>query len=609
MKTSIVILTFNQLEYTKKCIDSIRQYTKKNEYELIIVDNNSTDETVSWLKEQQDIKAIYNKENVGFPEGCNQGIAISTGDNILLLNNDVIVTSRWLDNLVQCLYSDSKIGAVGPITNNASNYQAICVKYQSETEMQLFAETTNRFNPKVWEERLKLVGFCLLIKKRVLDQVGLLDEQFSPGNYEDDDLSYRIRLAGFRLILCKDTFIHHFGSVSFRQDNAKYAALLKENGNKFVDKWGFDPHYSTYIRFEVAALADSPEDTPLTILEVGCACGGTLLHLKNKYKNASLYGIEINKAAARSAALFAEVSAQNIEGLELLYPQKFFDYILLADVLEHLQDPWSVLTLCKQYLKPHGKLLMSIPNVMHFSVLKKMLQGFWTYEPAGILDKTHLRFFTLNEIDKTFKELGYCVQEYRVTTFPETEQDSDFIKNVTQLSGDPNMAQQYRAYQYIFAAELNAETNGNQLTPGKNHSTGNSESDSRKLVFILRRIENDIAKTQNLNSLMDFLEDGVFSTNDIIHVIENNMIKKEKLLHIVAVSCYERRLIENAVMLLEKAYHWNKQNPITVYNFAYILSKAGKAQVALGLLEQIEQKDADVLELIAEIKEALHESA
>ncbi|CQR71216.1 N-acetylglucosaminyl-diphospho-decaprenol L-rhamnosyltransferase [Sporomusa ovata DSM 2662] len=587
MKTSIVILTFNQLEYTKKCIDSIRQYTKKNEYEIIIVDNNSTDGTNSWLKEQHDIKTIFNKENVGFPKGCNQGIAVSTGDNILLLNNDVIVTSNWLDNLVQCLYSQNEIGAVGPITNNVSNYQAISVNYHSETEMQLFAETVNKFNPKLWEERLKLVGFCLLIKRSVLEQVGLLDEQFSPGNFEDDDLSYRIRLAGFRLILCKDTFIHHFGSVSFKQDNSRYAALLKENGNKFADKWGFDSSYFSLIRFEVAALADSPEDIPLTILEVGCACGGTLLHLKNKYKKASLYGIEINKAAARSAALFAEVSDQNIEELELAYPQNFFDYILLTDVLEHLQNPWMALTTFKQYLKPYGKLLVSIPNVMHFSVIKKMLQGCWTYEAAGILDKTPLHFFTLYEIDKTFKELGYCVQEYRMTTSPETEQDSDFIKKVTQLMGDPNLAQQYRANQYIFAAKLKPPIS---------------------LVFLLRRIEHDIDKAQTLNTLMEFIESGVFSTNDIIQVTENDMVKKEELLQTIAVCCYEHKLTESALTLLENAYQRDKQDPITAYHLACILSKTGKTEVALGLLNQLKQKDAKILELIAKIKEVLHES-
>lgn len=608
MKTSIVILTFNQLDYTKECIDSIRKYTNKKEYEIIIVDNHSTDGTVPWLKKQKDIKTIYNKENVGFPKGCNQGIEISTGDNILLLNNDVIVTAKWLDNLVQCLYSASDIGAVGPITNSASYYQSISVNYKSEQEMQVFAKAVNQSNPNMWEERLKLVGFCMLIKRTVLERVGVLDEIFSPGNFEDDDLSYRIRLAGFRLLLCKDTFIHHYGSVSFKQNNVKYANLLEENRNKFLAKWGFDSTYSTLIRSEVAALVTHPENSEINVLEVGCACGGTLLYLKNKYKNASLYGIEINKNAANSVALFAEVSDQNIEESQLSFQHHFFDYILLPDVLEHLQDPWKVLETLKKYLKTNGKLLVSLPNVMHFSVMKKMLHGYWTYEDAGILDKTHLRFFTLNEIDRAFKERGYNVQEYQTTSFPETEQDTLFIKKVVELVGDPNMEQQYRAYQYIFAAQLAEAVNVNQLDQ-QTAVEVNIKSDNRELIFLLRRIENNIEKERSINTLMDFLEAGVISTNDVVRVTDNDMIKKEELLQIVAVSCYERGLIDGALGLLEKAFHLNNQNTITVYNLAYIIYKAGEADVALGLLEQLEERDSDIEGLLAEIKETLHESA
>lgn len=100
MGTSIIILTYNKLEYTKKCIESIRKYTKDEEYEIIIVDNNSTDGTRSWIENQNDIKSILNKENVGFPAGCNMGIKISKKENdILLLNNDTIVTINWLSNL------------------------------------------------------------------------------------------------------------------------------------------------------------------------------------------------------------------------------------------------------------------------------------------------------------------------------------------------------------------------------------------------------------------------------------------------------------------------------------------------------------------------------
>ena len=97
--TSIVILTYNKLDYNMLCIESIRQYTEPDAYEIIVVDNNSADGTVEWLKSQQDIQLILNSENVGFPAGCNQGIKAARGDSILLLNNDTVVTPRWLDNL------------------------------------------------------------------------------------------------------------------------------------------------------------------------------------------------------------------------------------------------------------------------------------------------------------------------------------------------------------------------------------------------------------------------------------------------------------------------------------------------------------------------------
>ena len=106
-KTSIIILTYNNLMYNNICIDSIRKYTKENSYEIIVVDNNSTDGTREWLKEQKDIKAILNDNNVGFPKGCNIGIAASAKENdILFLNNDTVVTPRWLDNLKISIYSD-----------------------------------------------------------------------------------------------------------------------------------------------------------------------------------------------------------------------------------------------------------------------------------------------------------------------------------------------------------------------------------------------------------------------------------------------------------------------------------------------------------------------
>lgn len=244
--TSIIILNYNTYKYIRMCIESILKYTKDEMYEIIVVDNGSNDESVPWLKKQPYIRCIFNKKNEGFPKGCNQGMEIAVGDSLLLLNSDTIVTPRWLKNMKAALYSQSQIGAVSCVTNVCSNFQQIEVSYQGMAEMISFAEKFNMTNSKKWERRLRLVGFCFLFKREIFNKVGMLDERFSPGNCEDDDYSLRIWKAGYELILCKDTFIHHFGSGTFaraaspeeeKKKREQFQKILMRNANKFHQKW------------------------------------------------------------------------------------------------------------------------------------------------------------------------------------------------------------------------------------------------------------------------------------------------------------------------------------------------------------------------------------
>lgn len=236
--TSIVILTYNQLEYTKLCIESIRKFTPQNSYEIIVVDNGSSDGTVDWLKEQKDIKTIFNKENMGFSKGCNQGIDVSVGENILLLNNDTIVTPNWLYNMDRALWKEDKIAAVSCMSNYVTNNQQIEVKYTNIYSMLEFALDFNILNFNKHEPMDKLIGFCMLIKKEVINKIGLLDENFVVGNFEDDDYCLRMKKAGYKLILCKDTFIHHFGSISFKNTpQLDIFEISRINEEKFKNKW------------------------------------------------------------------------------------------------------------------------------------------------------------------------------------------------------------------------------------------------------------------------------------------------------------------------------------------------------------------------------------
>lgn len=239
-KTSIIILTYNHLDYTKDCIESIRRYTEKDTYEIVVVDNASSDETVNWLKEQKDLKIVFNKENVGFPKGCNLGIELAEQENdILLLNNDTIVTENWLSNLQTCLYSDEKIGAVGAISNHDANLQGCSFTYDDFDQMQKLALKNNQSDPSKWEEKVCLIGYCMLIKRSVMNQVKGLDEEFSPGYIEDNDLSLQIVQLGYRLMLCHDAFIHHYLGTAFHKNPLQFLQLLQKNRTYFEQKWGF----------------------------------------------------------------------------------------------------------------------------------------------------------------------------------------------------------------------------------------------------------------------------------------------------------------------------------------------------------------------------------
>jgi len=240
MKTSIIIPTYNGLHILIQCIERIRKHTPE-EYEIIVIDNNSDDGTVGYLKTQKDIKAVYNTENVGFARGCNQGIEIASGENILFLNNDIIVTEGWLGSMLKLLYSHEKIAMVGPVSNYVSGYQQIPVTYSDISGIDKFAEEYCKKNAGCFRTVRRLVGFCLLAKKKVLDGIGYFDERFGIGNYEDDDLCYRAYKKGYTLKIALDSFVHHIGHVTFNKlGESKLKELLSENKKKVIDKWGLD---------------------------------------------------------------------------------------------------------------------------------------------------------------------------------------------------------------------------------------------------------------------------------------------------------------------------------------------------------------------------------
>lgn len=236
--TSIVIPTFNKVDLLRQCIDSIRQYTDVP-YEIIVVDNASTDGTKEYLKSLgRRIRYQIEEYNRGFAGAINKGLMMAHGKTILLLNNDIIVTKNWLSNMLTCLHSDSNIGMVGPSTNFVGGEQQISVTYKTMEEMHAFARQYNVSNPRKWEHTDRLVGFCLLFRRSLLEQTGYLDEGYEVGNFEDDDWVIRVRLQNKVLVIARDTFIHHFGSQSMRELGTQFYEVNQRNQNFYHEKWG-----------------------------------------------------------------------------------------------------------------------------------------------------------------------------------------------------------------------------------------------------------------------------------------------------------------------------------------------------------------------------------
>jgi len=234
--TSIIIVTFNQLEYTRQCVESIRRMTDEP-YELIFVDNASSDGTAGYLESIPGAKVIRNAENRGFPAAVNQGIAVAKGDQVLLLNNDTIVTTGWLGRLLATLRSDAKIGLVGPVSNLVGSEQQIQVSYDNRAGLDGFAWEWGKAHDRELVESSRLIGFCLLIRRAVIDAIGLLDEHFGIGCFEDDDYCVRAIRAGWRAVIALDAFVHHYGGRTFMGSGVDFGALMKENERRFRDKW------------------------------------------------------------------------------------------------------------------------------------------------------------------------------------------------------------------------------------------------------------------------------------------------------------------------------------------------------------------------------------
>jgi GT2 family glycosyltransferase len=259
---SIVVLCFNGLEEaTKPCLQSIIANTTINTYELIIVDNASTDGTSEYLenfvKQFSNVRINLNNINKGYAGGNNDGLKIARGDYIVLLNNDTLVPNGWLEKLIKIFHQEQEVGLVGPVTNSAGNEQCIEIKGLNENNFEEITFNYIKNQRNLWFTTDKLGFFCVAIRRSVLEKIGYLDEKFGIGMFEDDDYCVRAKNAGFSLAIVEDCFVYHKGSYSFKKlAIADYVENFNKNRSYFFEKhnllWTYtDIALATWAKIEM----------------------------------------------------------------------------------------------------------------------------------------------------------------------------------------------------------------------------------------------------------------------------------------------------------------------------------------------------------------------
>ncbi len=281
--TSIVIPAFNQLSYCRQCIESLLQYMRPP-YQLILVDNGSTDGVGEYFDSIPGATVIHAEKNLGFPAGANLGLRCARG-HVVMLNSDVLVTEGWLERLKRALLSADDIGMAGPVSNYALGDQYIDgLTLRNQEEIHAFARKRAVEKAGQAHDVYALTGFCLLIRDAALAKVGLFDESFGIGNFEDTDYCYRMRAAGYRMVVAEDCFVFHYGGRTFEGmglTGGRFRELMAENRQRYIEKWGLrlpesapDEHRSLHLnaRANEAFAENRPKEAVELLREAITIC-------------------------------------------------------------------------------------------------------------------------------------------------------------------------------------------------------------------------------------------------------------------------------------------------------------------------------------------------
>ncbi len=366
---TIFMATYNQLELTKLCLQSIFDHTNDVTYELFLIDNGSTDGTFEYFKDNKSIKLIRLVENVGLLPALHVFYEsyLDSGKFWLYMNNDVVVTPRWALNMLTCIKSDAKIASVMPTTNRAAPF--VCIDqpfglYDLE-QIYEFGETFNISQPAKWQDWIIYYGFVLLSRPSVRRKLGYYEDGFYFSfYYSDGDVILSQLKAGYRAVQARDTYVHHFdGGHTVLQHRRK---MLASGEKHFFKKYDFFP---TDIEKTIPTILKSGTETYQNVLFAGSSRLHVYLQAKainNIYKSFDKRYFATDTYEFLKLEQFGEdIAFEPIESwydIDKVFEGEQFDAIIYQEDILKLRNPRRFLANVFKRLRTNGRLFFISEN-------------------------------------------------------------------------------------------------------------------------------------------------------------------------------------------------------------------------------------------------------
>ena len=382
--TSVVIPVYNQHDYSQECIQAVMENT--TDYEIVVVDNGSEPPFQPLFSGFNELRLIRNEENRGFPVAINQGIREARGETVVLLNNDVVTTPGSLNRLESWLES---FDIVAPVTNYCAGIQEIKLPvYQSREELDECARVRLEENEDEGVKVNWVIGFCMAFRRSLYDELGQFDESLWPCSGEEIDFCFRAKEAGHSIGIALDTYVHHEGSLTFKdlqEDGVvKYKEVCNRSDRLLEHKWGRGFWHNQVTSEDVR-------------LNLGCGA-----HPIQGF-------INIDQASGVRPDVVADV-------MDLSYGEGTVDEIYCGHLLEHFTyiEGKNALRYWISLLKPGGVMSVTVPDFdflawkhLENPTAESLIEFNETYIYSYTQDSKHKYCYNGGLLKKVMEDVGF----------------------------------------------------------------------------------------------------------------------------------------------------------------------------------------------------------